>query len=180
MPPAKTRSQLRAVLSAGDTEIDATLLIKTQRPDHLRVLGLSDLGATLFHLNRTAAGTEVIDGSPFLSDEFLSTRLAEGLASVFLGVEADGLQLVSTGPGAEALHGPFGREGEVLLGRDGPAGVPARYDLGRDGRLEVSVHVQEWELDTNGRAHFPIRLTLEDARGKARLLIQVLDWRTEE
>lgn len=177
VPTAATRSQQRVVLSRRGTEIDFSVLVVARVPDLLRVVGLSDLGATLFHVQRDAAGTQVIQGSPFLDDEFLVHTLIEGLAPLFLAVPGERLRLVSTEAGAPGLLATFG-EGEVLFTRElGQA--PDRFDAGLSGRLRATIQVLEWNRAPNGEIRSPGRFTLSDATGDCRLDFRVIDWRAE-
>jgi len=178
VPPAAIRSQQRVVLSRRGSEIDFSVLVVARVPDLLRVVGLTDLGGTLFQVQRDAAGTQVIQGSPFLDDDFLVDTLVAGLAPIFLGVPHAELRLVRVESGAPALHGRLG-ETEVLFAREHGETAPDRFDTGSDGRLRASIHVLEWNRAPDGAIRFPGRFTLSDAAGDCRLDFRVIDWRAE-
>jgi len=179
VPPARTKSQQRAVLARAGAEIDCSILMQARRPDHVQVVGLDDLGGTMFHVLRTAEGTQVIQGSPILADDFLVNTLVEGLALVFIGVPSADLRLVRLESGALALHGAFGL-GEALFVREGAGAVePDRFEIGQRGRLRASIRILEWSRDQGGRVLFPGRFLLSDAAGRCRLEIRVIEWRTE-
>ncbi len=177
VPPAAIRSQQRVVLSRRGSEIDFSVLVVARVPDLLRVVGLTDLGGTLFQVQRDATGTQVIQGSPFFDDEFLVDTLVAGLAPIFLGVPSEELRLVRLESGAAALHGQHGKS-EVLFARE-HGQVPDRFETGRHGRARASIQIQEWNRAPDGQIRFPGRFTLSDAAGDCRLDFRVIDWRAE-
>ena len=178
VPPAAIRSQQRVVLSLHGSEIDFSVLVVAREPDLLRVVGLTDLGGTLFQVQRDADGTRVIQGSPFLDDEFLVDTLVAGLAPIFLGVPDEELRLVRVESGATALHGTLGKS-EVLFAREHDVSPADRFDTGRNGRLRATIQVLEWNRAPDGEIRFPGRFTLSDAAGDCRLDFRVIDWRAE-
>jgi hypothetical protein len=178
VPPAAIRSQQRVVLSLHGSEIDFSVLVVAREPDLLRVVGLTDLGGTLFQVQRDAAGTRVIQGSPYLDDEFLVDTLVAGLAPIFLGVPDGELQLVRTESGATAMHGRLGKI-EVLFAREQDVTALDRFDTGLEGRLRASIRILEWNRAPDGEIRFPGRFTLSDAAGDCRLDFRVIDWRAE-
>jgi hypothetical protein len=178
VPPDSIRSQQRVVLSSGGSEIDFTVLVRARRPDELRVVGLTDLGGTLFHVSRENGGTRVIQGSRLLGDDFLAETLLQGLGPLFLGVEEDELRLVRTEYGSPALYGRLGSE-DVLFARADPGVAPDRFETGAGGRALASVRVLAWNRDADGRILFPERFALGDAAGKVRLEFRVIDWESE-
>lgn len=178
VPPRATTSQQRALLTVHGSQLDFSLLLQARRPDELRFVALDDLGGTLFHVLRTGAGTRVLQGSPFLDDDFLAYTLGQGLALLLLGLPDDGLSLVRLESGALALHGSLG-EGEALLERARDGAEPERALLGREGRLQGSLCVLEWRRDGDGRALFPVRFVVSDAGEERRLEVRVIEWRVE-
>lgn len=163
---------LRALLERDGEEVDLTLYALLGPAAAIRIVAVSDLGATTFDVTHTAEGASLGQRAGSFPDEAL-VALAWHLEA-FLRPPSDGARLVRGPDGTPLLAARTGAH--RFLGAWGTDGLLQGVQTG-DGRgLVGEIAYERWARDASGRPTLPGRghVTLLEAGLRARL--DVLRW----
>jgi hypothetical protein len=166
--PAGFEAAWRVVHSTPGGTLDFSLLVRGAG-EALDLVGVDDLGGTLFRVRVGPAGEELLQPSPFLAERLLTRTLAAGLAALLVPTPAAESQSVRFEDGVRGRRTRVA--GREALHRAEPA---ARVDLGRAGRLEATLIVRAWR-EAPTRA--PETILLTDGSGRCRFELRLLSWK---
>ena len=187
--PDAAKMTIRAIVTLDGMELPLTLRDLRKHPDRLRVLGMDDLGGTLFHFVRSAGRTVVISRARALPETFVVDGLGPNLSLwLFAGRRGGGTpgdppgggtrgdpqggtpsdRIVQTADGADAL---LRRDGDTLTlyWSSTEAGPIDHIAAGSGGRLHAEIHMT-WE---GGR---PVAAEITDHRGGYEVDLEVSRW----
>lgn len=158
-PPA--RSMHRAIFVRGRDQVALTMYTDYQAPDSMKIAAVSDLGTTVFQLELTSTGVNVLHETSAFPASFLENYLLPDLLAVYAIPPVADCQLVQVelGEGATALAwsviDPLGSS--RVLAYDSGSAQLQQYQRGRDGEV-----LSELELSTAtpARAGEPARIQL--------------------